>query len=202
MKNALKITGLFTFLAVAFLNAFVDLGHKIIIQNTIFKNYDGSELIVLTSIVNALILLPFILLFTPTGYISDKYAKNKVMRISAWFAFAITILITFGYYQGWFWFSFSMTFLLALQSAFYSPAKYGYVKGLVGDRRLAQANGLLQAATTIGILLGTFFYSVLFEKIIANFEITDKGSLIQIIRKCVFTGIIIYAEKPKHVISD
>ena len=72
MKNALKITGLFTFLAVAFLNAFVDLGHKIIIQNTIFKNYDGSELIVLTSIVNALILLPFILLFTPTGYISRQ----------------------------------------------------------------------------------------------------------------------------------
>ena len=181
MKHALKVTGLFTFLAVAFLNAFVDLGHKIIIQNTIFKNYDGPELIVLTSIVNALILLPFILLFTPTGFISDKYAKNKVMRASAWVALGITLLITFGYYQGWFWFSFGMTFLLALQSAFYSPAKYGYVKGLVGDRRLAQANGLLQAATTTGILLGTFFFSVLFEKIIVGFEITDKDSLIAMI---------------------
>ncbi|MGK0271512.1 MAG: acyl-[acyl-carrier-protein]-phospholipid O-acyltransferase [Cocleimonas sp.] len=181
MKHALKVTGLFTFLAVAFLNAFVDLGHKIIIQNTIFKNYDGPELVVLTSIVNALILLPFILLFTPTGYISDKYAKNKVMRASAWVALSITLLITLGYYQGWFWFSFCMTFLLALQSAFYSPAKYGYVKGLVGDRRLAQANGLLQAATTTGILLGTFFFSVLFEKMIAGFEITDKDSLIAMI---------------------
>ena len=181
MKNALKVTGLFTFLAVAFLNAFVDLGHKIIIQNTIFKNYDGAELIVLTSIVNALILLPFILLFTPTGYISDKYAKNKVMRVSAWVALAITLMITFSYYQGWFWISFAMTFLLALQSAFYSPAKYGYVKGLVGDRRLAQANGLLQAATTTGILLGTFFFSIFFEQIIKGFEITDKDSLIAMI---------------------
>ncbi|MEB8431843.1 acyl-[ACP]--phospholipid O-acyltransferase [Cocleimonas sp. KMM 6892] len=178
MKNALKVTGLFTFLAVAFLNAFVDLGHKIIIQNTIFKNYDGSELIVLTSIVNALILLPFILLFTPTGYISDKYAKNSVMRVSAWVALGITLLITFSYYQGWFWVAFAMTFLLAMQSAFYSPSKYGYVKGLVGDRRLAQANGLLQAVTTTGILLGTFFFSILFEKIIVGFEITDKDSLI------------------------
>ena len=181
MNNALKVTGLMTFLAVAFLNAFVDLGHKIIIQNTIFKNYDGSELIVLTSIVNALILLPFILLFTPTGYISDKYAKNKVMRASAWVAFIVTLFITFAYYQGWFWFSFGMTFLLALQSAFYSPAKYGYVKGLVGDKGLAQANGLLQAATTIGILLGTFFFSIFFEKMIVGFEITDKDSLIQVI---------------------
>ena len=181
MKNALKVTGLFTFLIVAFLNAFVDLGHKIIIQNTIFKNYDGSELIVLSSIVNALILLPFILLFTPTGYISDKYPKNKVMRISAWLAFGITLLITYSYYQGWFWFAFGMTFLLALQSAFYSPAKYGYVKELVGDRRLAQANGLLQAATTTGILLGTFFFSIFFEQMIAGFEITDKDSLIKMI---------------------
>lgn len=181
MKSALKVTGLFTFLVVAFLNAFVDLGHKIIIQNTIFKNYDGPELIVLSSIVNALILLPFILMFTPTGYIADKYPKNRIMRVSAWIAVGITILITFSYYQGWFWFSFGLTFLLALQSAFYSPAKYGYVKELVGDRRLTQANGLLQAATTTGILLGTFFFSVLFEKMIAGFEITDKDSLIEII---------------------
>ncbi len=181
MKNALKVTGLFTFLAVAFLNAFVDLGHKIIIQNTIFKNYDGSELIVLSSIVNALILLPFILLFTPTGYISDKYPKSKIMRISAWVAVGITLLITFSYYQGWFWVAFGMTFLLALQSAFYSPAKYGYVKELVGDRRLTQANGLLQAVTTTGILLGTFFFSLFFEKIIKGFEITDKDSLIELV---------------------
>lgn len=181
MSNALKITGLFTFLAVAFLNAFVDLGHKIIIQNTIFKNYDGPELIVLSSIVNALILLPFILMFTPTGYIADKYANNKVIRISSWAAFGLTILITFAYYQGWFWVSFGMTFLLALQSAFYSPAKYGYVKCLVGNRRLTQANGLLQAATTTGILLGTLFFSILFEEIIVGFQITDKDSLIAMI---------------------
>ena len=185
MKNALKVTGLFTFLAVAFLNAFVDLGHKIIIQNTVFKNYDGSELIILSSIINALILLPFILLFTPTGYIADKHPKNKIMRISAWVALGITLLITFSYYQGWFWFAFGMTFLLALQSAFYSPAKYGYVKELVGDRRLAQANGLLQAATTTGILIGTFFFSVLFEKMVKGFiytdKVTDKNALIELV---------------------
>ncbi len=186
MKNVLKVSGLFTFLAVAFLNTFVDLGHKIIIQNTIFKNYDGTELIILTSIVNALILLPFILLFTPSGYLSDKFPKNRIMRISAWVAVVITLLITFGYYQGWFWFSFGMTFLLAMQSALYSPAKYGYVKELVGERRLAQANGLVQAVTTIGILASTFFFSILFEKIIASNAaigkvFADKNALIDMI---------------------
>ena len=46
------------YLIVLFLNAFVDLGHKITIQNTIFKVHDGATQIVLTALVNALILIP------------------------------------------------------------------------------------------------------------------------------------------------
>ncbi len=47
-----------------------DLGHKIVLQNTIFKVYSEDKLIILTSIINALILLPFILLFTPAGFLT------------------------------------------------------------------------------------------------------------------------------------
>ncbi|MCK5896276.1 MAG: MFS transporter, partial [Cocleimonas sp.] len=102
MKQPLNVIGLFTYLMVVFLNAFVDIGHKIIIQNTIFKTYDDQQQIIFTAIVNALILLPFIMLFTPSGYLADKYPKNRVMRVSAWFALGITLLITLSYYQGWF----------------------------------------------------------------------------------------------------
>ena len=63
------IIGVINYLGVVFLNAFTDLGHKIIIQNTIFKVYDGDLQIILTSIVNALILLPFILMFSPSGFL-------------------------------------------------------------------------------------------------------------------------------------
>ena len=84
MLKVLRIQGFIAFITVVFLNAFVDLGHKIIIQNTIFKIYDGSTQIILTAIVNALILLPFIMLFTPAGYLSDKYPKHLIMRFSAW----------------------------------------------------------------------------------------------------------------------
>lgn len=53
-KSFLKIYGLIPFLLIAFINAFVDLGHKIIIQNTIYKTYEGSEQLFLNVIVNAL----------------------------------------------------------------------------------------------------------------------------------------------------
>ena len=63
--------------------AFVDLGHKIVIQNTVFKIYDGQTQIVLTAVVNALILLPFLLLFSPAGYLSDRHPKPRIIRFSA-----------------------------------------------------------------------------------------------------------------------
>ncbi|MGI9229748.1 MAG: acyl-[ACP]--phospholipid O-acyltransferase [Gammaproteobacteria bacterium] len=163
MGGLLKIKGFLPYISVVFLNAFVDLGHKITIQNTIFKTYSGDYQVFLTAIVNALILLPFILLFTPCGFLSDKYPKNRLMQVSAVAAVILTILITVFYYLGWFWSAFAMTFLLAVQSAFYSPAKYGYIKEIVGKNKLATANGAVQATTMIAILAGTFVFSILFE---------------------------------------
>ncbi len=158
-----KIFGAINYLIVVFLNAFTDLGHKIIIQNTIFKVYDGDILIVLTTVVNALILLPFIMMFSPSGFLADRFAKNSIMKHSAAFAVLITLVITYAYYEGLFLLAFGMTFLLALQSALYGPAKYGYIKELFGIRFITSANGAVQAVTTLAILSGIIFYTVLFE---------------------------------------
>jgi len=158
-----KIVGSINYLLVVFLNAFTDLGHKIIIQNTIFKVYDGSTQIVLTAIVNALILFPFILIFSPSGFLADRFAKNKIMEYAALFAVVITLGITYAYYHGHFLLAFALTFILALQSAIYGPAKYGYIKELFGDKYISAANGAVQAVTTVAILGGIIFYTVLFE---------------------------------------
>lgn len=168
MWDVLRTRGFFAFIIMAFLNAFVDLGHKILIQNTVFKLYDGQEQIVLSTIVNALILLPFILLFTPTGFLADKYPKVKVMRYSAWAGLGLTVLITISYYLGWFWFSFGLTFVLAIRSAFYSPAKMGYIRELLGDKQLPQGNAFAQSTVTLAIMLSTLCFSVLFELILPN----------------------------------
>lgn len=57
MKKLSQFAGAIPFFCAVFLNAFVDLGHKIVIQNTVFKLYDGPTQVVLTAIVNGLILL-------------------------------------------------------------------------------------------------------------------------------------------------
>jgi len=181
MTGLFRLTGIVPYTAVIFLNAFVDLGHKIVIQNTVFKVYEGQTQIVLTAIVNGLILLPFILLFSPAGFLSDRFAKPSVMRASAWAALGVTLVITLCYYLGWFHAAFAMTFLLAIQSAIYSPAKYGYIKELAGQDKLAAANALVQATTTVAILSGVFFYSVLFERRLTGVSISGEAELLRAI---------------------
>lgn len=181
MTSLYKTTGFIAFISMIFLNAFVDLGHKIIIQNTVFKIYDGSTQVILTAIINGLILLPFILLFTPSGFLADHYKKPKIMRWAAIVAVGLTLIITTAYYMGWFQLAFAMTFILAVQSAFYSPAKYGYIREIAGKNNLASANSWVQSITIIAILLGMFVFSILFEKALAGQVFNSESDIISII---------------------
>ena len=179
MDKLSRIPGFLPYILIVFLNAFVDLGHKILIQNTVFKVYDGQTQIILTALVNGLILLPFVLLFSPSGFLSDKYAKPRVIKIAAAVAVGLTLLITLSYYQGWFQFAFGLTFLLAVQSAFYSPAKYGYIKELTGKERLAAANAVVQAVTIVAILSGIFVFSMLFEQRLVGVDYSTEPEILQ-----------------------
>jgi len=181
MSSIWKTKGFLAYIIVVFLNAFTDLGHKIIIQNTVFKVYDGEIQIILTAVVNALILLPFILLFSPSGFLSDKFSKNKIMRIAAWAAVFITLGITLCYYIGAFKLAFFLTFILAVQSAVYSPAKYGYIKELVGNDYLTLGNGIVQAVTTVAILSGIFIYSIFFEGYLEGVTYTNSAEILRAI---------------------
>ncbi|NMP14916.1 acyl-[ACP]--phospholipid O-acyltransferase [Thalassotalea sp. Y01] len=179
MKHLLGFKGFFAYIVMVFINAFVDLGHKIVVQNTVFKIYDGDLQIVLTAILNALILLPFIFLFSPSGHLADKYPKPHIMRISAIVAVVATSIITFCYFQGWFEAAFIMTLIMGIQSAIYSPAKYGYLKELIGVENLAQGNASVQAVTIVSILGGTFVFSALFEMMVPNASELNTTTIMQ-----------------------
>lgn len=112
MNQLLRLPGVLAYTGMVFLNAFVDLGHKIIVQNTLFKTLDGAEQVIMTAILNAMILLPLALCFTPSGFVSDRYAKPRVMQAAAWLAVVLTLAITASYYAGYFVLAFILTFTL------------------------------------------------------------------------------------------
>ncbi|WP_354622743.1 MFS transporter [Psychromonas sp. MME2] len=177
MQKLANIRGFWPYLFAIFLNVFIEFGHKIVIQNTIFKAFHGEQQILLMALINGLILLPFILLLSPTGFISDRYPKNRVMVVSAWCSVALSLAIAFCYYQGLFWQAFVIAFLLAVQSAFYSPAKYGYIKPLFGRENLAQANALVQSVSIIAVLASMLIFASLFESFYQPESLTPEQIL-------------------------
>lgn len=190
-----KNKGFMPYIFIVFFNAFTDIGHKIIIQNTLFKFYDGAELRIYTAIIELMILLPFIMAFTPAGFLSDKFPKNNVIKIAAFIALPITAIITWCYYTGAFWLAFWLTFVLTMQSAIYSPAKYGYIRELVGKNKLAPANSAVQAITIAAMLAGTLVYTLLFESLFSN-NFQDIGDILQSIKYVGFIligGVLIEA---------
>jgi len=164
MNALLNIRGFLPFVAILFLNATVDLAHKITLQNVLLKSFEGETLVVLTAVVNAMILLPFIFLFSPSGYLNDRYSKTTVIRVAALAGVALALLITLSYAMGWFYLAFGATLLLAAQSAVYSPAKYGMIRKLVGAEQLGAANGIVQAVTIVAILASSLLFSIVFEQ--------------------------------------
>jgi len=189
MRQLFKIGGFTPFIFIVFLNAFTDLGHKIILQNTIFKAYDGAEMIVLTAIINGLILLPFIFLFSPAGFLSDKYPKVQIIRVASLAAVVITSFILLSYILGWFWVAFGLTFILAAQSAIYAPAKYGLIKEMTGNEQLTAANAIVQSVTIVAILLGSLVYTIFFENYLMDAS-KDTGEILQAIYPLGFALIL------------
>lgn len=193
MQQSLTRTrGFFPYILVVLINAIIDLGHKIIIQNTIFKCYDGATQVTLTALINACILLPFILFFTPAGFLADRYAKGTIIRWTVALGIPITALIYVSYLLGWFQSAFVLTLILATHSAFYSPAKYGYIKEMADEHHLAMANGVVQSVTIVAILLGGVLFSIAFESLIG--PAISKHAILQSIAPCgifLFIGAIL-----------
>lgn len=188
-KSIWRERGFTPFVAIAFVNAFTDLGHKIVIQNALFKMLDGGELRIYTALIQAMILLPFIMTFTPAGYFADRFAKHRIVQLCAALTIPITLAIIWCYHLGAFWPAFGLTFVLALQSAFYSPAKYGYIRELIGRTRLAPANAAMQAVVLSAILAGTIAYSFLFESLLT----ANYNSLGEILQQVQVAGWLLFA---------
>ena len=163
MTALLRKEGFVPFLWILVFNAMTDIAHKITIQNVLIKSYDGPTLLILSAVVNALILLPFILLFSPAGWLSDRFDRSRIVRAMAAVGLTLSVATALFYTLGWFVAAFAMTLLLAVQSALYSPAKYALIRHLVGSERLAGANALVQALTIVAMLLSGLLFSWAFE---------------------------------------
>jgi acyl-[acyl-carrier-protein]-phospholipid O-acyltransferase/long-chain-fatty-acid--[acyl-carrier-protein] ligase len=101
-----------------------------------------------------MIALPFVLFAPLAGWMSDRFSKRDVLLGSAIAQIIILALIATAIWIKNMPLALVGFFLLATQAAFFSPAKFGINKELVGSRHLGFASGVQQMMAMLALLVG------------------------------------------------
>ena len=111
-----------------------------------------------------LIALPFVLFAPIMGWLSDRFSKRDVLLGAAILQLLILGCMFLALHLRSFGLALAAFFALAVQSAFYSPAKIGINKELVGSRHLGFASAIQQMAAMLAILVGQIIAGVVFDR--------------------------------------
>lgn len=115
-----------------------------------------------------LIVLPFILFAPLAGWLSDRFSKRDVMIGSAVFQLVCMLWITGAVWLRNMPLALCGFFLIAAQSVFFSPAKMGLNKELLGERHIGFATGIQQMLALLGLLAGQILAGRIFDARLAG----------------------------------
>ncbi|MFM7050697.1 MAG: MFS transporter [Planctomycetota bacterium] len=97
---------------------------------------------------------PFILLSAFGGRIADRCSKSRVTILLKTLSFGVCALCAVSFAQGSAWGAVAALVLFAVVSAFFGPVKYGMIAELVEPKELARANGIINMATNVAVIVG------------------------------------------------
>ena len=107
------------------------------------------------SYVGLCLTVPFIVLSGFAGQLADRNSKSSITFLVKLAEIGIALVGLAAFLAGNLWLAMATMLLLAIQSAFFGPAKYGMIPELVGDASLSQANGTINMFTNIAVIVGT-----------------------------------------------
>jgi len=158
----LKIKGFSPFLWTQFLGAFNDNVIKIVISMLAITT-ETAQSGVYISMIGAIFMLPFFFFSGYAGYAADHINKRTVLIWTKGLELFAMILALFSFIDGRIQWMLPVLFLMALQTTFFSTAKYGILPEMLPDNDLSRANGLVEMTTFLAIILGTSSGGFLFS---------------------------------------
>ena len=156
-SNVLKNGGFQAFLWTQFLGAFNDS-----VYQTIVALHVGNANPAYVPLVPAVFTLPSLLFSGYSGHLADLVSKRRVLVGVKLFEIAIMLFGLATLMGNWTEGMLLVVFLMGLHAAIFSPAKYGIVPEILGDRDLSRGNALLEMSTFVAIVLGIAGGGVLF----------------------------------------
>jgi acyl-[acyl-carrier-protein]-phospholipid O-acyltransferase/long-chain-fatty-acid--[acyl-carrier-protein] ligase len=164
MKTLLRHKGFQSFLWTQFLGALNDNLYKMIVSlRAVYvaaQTGQGGEYL---SIALGVFSIPFLLFSGYSGYLADRFSKRTVLISVKVFEIGVMALGVAVFFSTDVRLMLIVLFLMALHSTIFSPAKYGIVPEMSGDKDLTRANALLEMTTFVAIIMGTAIGGLMFK---------------------------------------
>lgn len=109
------------------------------------------------------LVLPYMLFSPLAGKLPHFFKKTRIVKTAKILELPIMLVAVLGFEFQNLALALSAVTLMGLQSALFSPSKYGLIKDIGGKDGISQGMGGMEAFAFLGILLGTFLGSVLSE---------------------------------------
>lgn len=160
MLNSRKFWPLFT---TQFLGALNDnLFKNALVVLALFKLSEHAGA-VLVAAAGGIFLLPYAVVSSTAGELADAHEKSRaIIWVKIW-ELGLMFCALAGFLSGSIPILLAVLLGLGLQAAFFSPLKYGILPDFFAHEALIEANGLVEAGTFAGIILGTLAGGVLFS---------------------------------------
>lgn len=148
--------------------------------------------------VGTVYVLPFLLFSPAAGTLADRFSKQRMIILLKLTEVIIMALGIIAFLFKSDWGSYTLLFLLSLQSAVFGPPKYSIIPELVSaSHKIPKANGLITSFTYLGIIVGTFLASFLTQITHRNFPLTGCACTLIAIGGFISSLFIPYTE-PKQ----
>ncbi len=109
--------------------------------------------------------VPFILFSGWAGPLADRYSKRTISVAMKWIEIPLALSAGIGFVMGHFWSAAIAMFILATQSTFFSPAKYGMIPEIVPKENISRANGILNMTTNVAIITGMLIAGIVSDQL-------------------------------------
>jgi acyl-[acyl-carrier-protein]-phospholipid O-acyltransferase/long-chain-fatty-acid--[acyl-carrier-protein] ligase len=153
------------FLAAQFLGAANDNAYRFTLTLFVLSRVaDEAAQLRYTGLAAMLFPLPFLIFYPLAGYLADRFRKSRIAVATKTPELAAMGLAVVGFQTGSLPLLMVALFLMATQSAFFSPVKYGLLPESVAPARLSMANGVLQMTTNLAILVGAGSGMLVFDR--------------------------------------
>ena len=103
---------------------------------------------------SVLIVLPFVLFSPLAGWLADRYCKTRLLQAMVLLQVVVLAGMTAGLFAHNLWVTVGFFTVFCVQAMFFSPAKKGLVKDIVGSENIGFASGILEITSMLALLFG------------------------------------------------